>query len=77
MVDDKICGGRGRCNCGRCDCETGFGGEDCSCSLDKRTCMEGNVSNSKFFSRPTEKFYKKKKTVFYNCRWRKKQIYNG
>lgn len=40
--DNRLCGGRGRCECNLCVCDKGWGGDDCSCYLGSETCMAKN-----------------------------------
>lgn len=34
-----MCGNHGQCSCGTCVCETGWGGDACSCRTSNDTCM--------------------------------------
>lgn len=43
MTNGKLCSGQGECSCGKCRCEEGYTGDDCSCILETRTCMESGV----------------------------------
>ena len=35
----KVCGGRGKCECGTCNCLPGWGGETCDCKETNSTCI--------------------------------------
>ncbi|XP_037641480.1 integrin beta-1-like isoform X1 [Sebastes umbrosus] len=38
----RICGGHGRCECGRCICDDDWTGEGCVCSMETASCMATN-----------------------------------
>ncbi|KAM8827177.1 integrin beta-1-like [Synchiropus picturatus] len=38
----RMCGGRGRCECGECICDEGWAGEYCGCLMDATPCMAQN-----------------------------------
>lgn len=42
-TEQRLCGGQGECHCGICRCEEGFTGDDCTCTLDEKNCMDGGV----------------------------------
>ncbi|VDK73085.1 unnamed protein product, partial [Litomosoides sigmodontis] len=43
VFQGRMCTGQGECRCGKCHCEEGYAGDDCSCALDTSPCREGGV----------------------------------
>ncbi|CAI4221727.1 unnamed protein product [Auanema sp. JU1783] len=40
------CSNNGECSCGKCKCEEGWERDDCSCTTDRKLCMENGVECS-------------------------------
>uniref|UniRef100_A0AAQ5WX85 Integrin beta n=1 Tax=Amphiprion ocellaris TaxID=80972 RepID=A0AAQ5WX85_AMPOC len=49
--NNSICGGNGRCECGKCICDPLWTGESCECSMDTTSCLAKNqqVCNGRGF----------------------------
>lgn len=39
-----MCSSKGECRCGKCACESGYAGDDCSCTDDNTPCIENGVN---------------------------------
>ncbi|KAI4809049.1 hypothetical protein KUCAC02_017964 [Chaenocephalus aceratus] len=48
---NKLCGGNGKCNCGRCDCFSGFEGSACQCKVSEEGCR--TLNNTVCYNRGT------------------------
>lgn len=39
---NQLCGGRGKCDCGKCICDAGFEGSACQCRKSNNACIKGD-----------------------------------
>lgn len=46
----KLCSGRGKCDCGTCNCDPGWGGEKCDCKESNSTCILPSSENAEICS---------------------------